>query len=288
MRRLVLALSPPPHCSAACGSDEPTPAAGGSGPRRPRVTVDDDGAKGTPQPSELKLDCAKPTDSAGVRRRGGRLGGRPAQPTPATSPARRSSAGRRRRRSRARSAATPSTRRSRAPTAARSRAGTSVEPLLAAGAVSYQVDGPARAEASSSAKRESLDEAIDVRARTTRAAVATRRERDRLRQPPLRAARPVGARIELKGRRRTRRRRRPRRRLGRSPGPAGASRGIEPLDGESRSPRCAARSQRERRAVAAQPRRVLAPVAASARRAAARSAASGPSPRCGQTSCSTT
>jgi hypothetical protein len=49
---------------AGCGSDEPTPATGGNGKLASLVvTVDDDGAKGAAQPRELRLACAKPTDS---------------------------------------------------------------------------------------------------------------------------------------------------------------------------------------------------------------------------------
>jgi hypothetical protein len=48
-----------------CGSaEEGTQAAGTSGTlARVVVTVDDDGAHGAGKPRELKLDCAKPTDS---------------------------------------------------------------------------------------------------------------------------------------------------------------------------------------------------------------------------------
>jgi hypothetical protein len=46
------------------GSEEATPAAGGNGNLATLVvTVDDDGAKGAAKPRELRLDCAKPTDS---------------------------------------------------------------------------------------------------------------------------------------------------------------------------------------------------------------------------------
>ena len=49
---------------AGCGSDEATQAGGPTGELANLVvTVDDDGAKGSGQPRELKLDCAKPTDS---------------------------------------------------------------------------------------------------------------------------------------------------------------------------------------------------------------------------------
>ena len=49
---------------AGCGSDEGTQAAGPTGQLANLVvTVDDDGARGTQKPRELKLDCAKPTDS---------------------------------------------------------------------------------------------------------------------------------------------------------------------------------------------------------------------------------
>jgi hypothetical protein len=62
MRRLVL-----PFVAAAvlvgCGSDEPTPAAGGDGQLAQLVVrVDDDGDKARPA-RELRLDCATPTDS---------------------------------------------------------------------------------------------------------------------------------------------------------------------------------------------------------------------------------
>ena len=64
MRRLVLPLLAA-ALFAGCGSDEPTPAAGGNGNLAQLVvTVDDDGARGSAKPRELTLDCAKPTDSA--------------------------------------------------------------------------------------------------------------------------------------------------------------------------------------------------------------------------------
>ena len=49
---------------AACGSDEATPSTGGDDKLASlTLTVDDDGAKGSGAPRELKLDCAEPTDS---------------------------------------------------------------------------------------------------------------------------------------------------------------------------------------------------------------------------------
>jgi hypothetical protein len=64
MRHLVLLLTAA-ALFAGCGSDEPTPAAGGNGNLAQLVvTVDDDGARGSAKPRELRLDCAKPTDSA--------------------------------------------------------------------------------------------------------------------------------------------------------------------------------------------------------------------------------
>jgi uncharacterized protein YceK len=63
MRRFALALLVAASL-AGCGSDEDTPAAsGGETLAKLVVTVDDDGARGTQQPRELKLDCAHPTDS---------------------------------------------------------------------------------------------------------------------------------------------------------------------------------------------------------------------------------
>jgi len=64
MRRLVLPVLAV-ALLAGCGSDEPTPSAGGSGQLAHLVvTVDDDGAKGSAKPRSLTLDCAEPTDSA--------------------------------------------------------------------------------------------------------------------------------------------------------------------------------------------------------------------------------
>jgi outer membrane lipoprotein SlyB len=64
MRRLALPLLAA-ALLAGCGSDEPTPAAGGTGNLAQLVvTVDDDGTRGSAKPRELRLDCAKPTDSA--------------------------------------------------------------------------------------------------------------------------------------------------------------------------------------------------------------------------------
>ena len=49
----------------ACGSDEPTTAQP-SGHANLSITVDNDGAQGQPA-KELKLDCAKPSDSAACK-----------------------------------------------------------------------------------------------------------------------------------------------------------------------------------------------------------------------------
>jgi len=62
MRRLVLPLLAA-AALAGCGSDEATPAAGGDGQLAELVVrVDDDGDKGGAA-RELRLTCAKPTDS---------------------------------------------------------------------------------------------------------------------------------------------------------------------------------------------------------------------------------
>ena len=63
MRRLALGLLLAASL-AGCGSDAGTQAAGPTGElANLLVTVDDDGARGAGQPRELKLECAKPTDS---------------------------------------------------------------------------------------------------------------------------------------------------------------------------------------------------------------------------------
>jgi hypothetical protein len=63
MRRLALGLLLAASL-AGCGSDRGTQAAGPTGElANLLVTVDDDGARGAGQPRELKLECAKPTDS---------------------------------------------------------------------------------------------------------------------------------------------------------------------------------------------------------------------------------
>jgi hypothetical protein len=63
MRRLALGLLLAASL-AGCGSDAGTQAAGPTGKlANVLVTVDDDGARGAGQPRELKLECAKPTDS---------------------------------------------------------------------------------------------------------------------------------------------------------------------------------------------------------------------------------
>jgi hypothetical protein len=62
MRRLLLPLVM--IALVGCGSDEPTQAGGPTGTlAQLTVTVDSDGAKGSEQPKELKLDCKAPTDS---------------------------------------------------------------------------------------------------------------------------------------------------------------------------------------------------------------------------------
>ena len=63
MRRIVLGLVVA-AALGGCGSDSGTQAGGPTGELASlTVTVDDDGAKGADKPRELKLDCAKPTDS---------------------------------------------------------------------------------------------------------------------------------------------------------------------------------------------------------------------------------
>jgi hypothetical protein len=63
MRRFALGLLAA-AALAGCGADEGTQAAGPTGELANLVvTVDDDGARGADQPRELKLECAKPTDS---------------------------------------------------------------------------------------------------------------------------------------------------------------------------------------------------------------------------------
>ena len=92
---------------AGCGSDEPTPAASGSGSLADLVvTVDDDGAKATP-PRRSSSTCKAPTDSAACGAAAGVSAADLRAHAGRTRPARRSSAGPRPRRSRARSAATP-------------------------------------------------------------------------------------------------------------------------------------------------------------------------------------
>jgi uncharacterized protein YceK len=62
MRRLLLPLVV--IALGGCGSDKASQAGGPTGQLASlTVTVDNDGAKGSEQPKELKLDCAKPTDS---------------------------------------------------------------------------------------------------------------------------------------------------------------------------------------------------------------------------------
>jgi hypothetical protein len=64
MRRAALALLAAATL-AACGSDESPSQAGGPTGKLANltVTVDSDGAKGSEKPKQLKVDCAKPTDS---------------------------------------------------------------------------------------------------------------------------------------------------------------------------------------------------------------------------------
>jgi hypothetical protein len=69
MRRLGIGLVAGVAAAALAGcgsgSEERTPAAGGDGTLASLVvTVDDDGARGSEAPRELRLDCARPTDSA--------------------------------------------------------------------------------------------------------------------------------------------------------------------------------------------------------------------------------
>src|SRR3954452_10287431 len=62
MRRLLVPLVV--FALAGCGSDEASQAGGPTGElANLTVTVDNDGAKGAAKPQQLKLDCAKPTDS---------------------------------------------------------------------------------------------------------------------------------------------------------------------------------------------------------------------------------
>ena len=50
---------------AGCGNDDPTPSAAKNGQLAELVVrVDDDGARGGDAPRELRLSCAKPTDSS--------------------------------------------------------------------------------------------------------------------------------------------------------------------------------------------------------------------------------
>jgi hypothetical protein len=63
MRRLLLPLLATAFAFAGCGTDEATPAAGGNGQLAQLVVrVDADGGKGAAA-RELRLNCAKPTDS---------------------------------------------------------------------------------------------------------------------------------------------------------------------------------------------------------------------------------
>jgi hypothetical protein len=62
MRRLLVPLVV--IALAGCGSDEASQAGGPTGElANLTVTVDRDGAKGAQEPQELKVECAKPTDS---------------------------------------------------------------------------------------------------------------------------------------------------------------------------------------------------------------------------------
>jgi outer membrane lipoprotein SlyB len=64
MRRLALGVIVAAALAGCGSSDEGTQAAGPSGQlAKLVVTVDDDGAKGAAKPRELRVDCAKPTDS---------------------------------------------------------------------------------------------------------------------------------------------------------------------------------------------------------------------------------
>jgi hypothetical protein len=64
MRRLVLGLLAVAALAGCGSSEEGTQAAGPTGELANLVvTVDHDGAKGAKPPRELKLECAKPTDS---------------------------------------------------------------------------------------------------------------------------------------------------------------------------------------------------------------------------------
>jgi hypothetical protein len=64
MRRAALALVAVAVALAGCGSDEASLAGGPTGElANLTVTVDRDGAKGAQEPQELRVVCAKPTDS---------------------------------------------------------------------------------------------------------------------------------------------------------------------------------------------------------------------------------
>ena len=134
-----------------------------------------------------------------------------------------------------------------------------------------------------------LDDALELLERHGRGLAAQpRRQQVDLRFRTLAPADQVAARVEIAGPQRWR----PDVRAGidvRGDGSVAAWTGaperaqVEPAGGREPLRRAAARaSEHERRAVAAQPARVLAPVRARATRAAPRSAASGPSPRGGR------
>ena len=139
---------------------------------------------------------------------------------------------------------------------------------------------PRAGRGSSAPSATSLDEAMELRAGQGARARATRAA----------AIDVLGRRYEpgdtgrradrAQGPRRQGRRRHPRRRHASWPGPAGSS--AQPLDADEPFAALRARSERERRPVAAQPGRVLRASPARARPAGARSAASGPSPRGGR------
>ena len=121
MRRLALALAAVALLGTACGSDEPTPASAETDLAELAVTVDATATRHA-APRSCTLTCKAPTDSEACGAAAG-VSAADLAPTPDDMACTQIYGGPERRRSRARSAATPSTRPSRARTAARSSAG---------------------------------------------------------------------------------------------------------------------------------------------------------------------